>query len=153
MHLPLELVAPVRLLQPGCLGVRPDEGKRPRAGGPRHLDGAGSGRAQGVARAIRIAVLPDAENEDALRGYLAMRVQRELLAFLAGELLLHGDRAQEAAEGAVQVIQVGVGDLARRHGAFADQDGEEIAGVGDGLREDDLRIQGHRIPCRRNGAL
>src|SRR5205807_4289610 len=95
-------------------------------------------RAKHVPGTILVRAFSDSEDQEALRGDLAVRVQRELLPFLARELFLLGAGADQAAQGAVQVVQMRIGDLAGRERPLPYTDGQQVAGVGGRLREDDL---------------
>ena len=112
-----------------CVLLCPGEAQSLRSRGPRRLDRLRRGVPQGIALPVRAPrALPQADHHEPLRAQLAVRVQRELLALLAGELLLLGDAAQEAAQRGVEVPELRVRELALPHGAFGHEEREEVCG-------------------------
>src|SRR5204863_6701169 len=80
---------------------RTRDGERLRARRSRHLDRARGGQPELLQRAVLVLLLADPDRRHALGAELAVRVQREDLAFLARELLLLRAPGKEPVEGGV----------------------------------------------------
>jgi len=104
----------------GQLTPRPFGGS-PFGGNRGDEDGSGAKR---IAQAIWIVAIPETEDEQTVRCDLRVRMQRELLPLLAGELLLSGAGPQQRPERPIEVAEVRVDDLSAGYGTFAHADGE-----------------------------
>ena len=113
---------------------RSGDRERLRAGCPRQLDRARRRGAELLQRPIAIFLLADPNRREALRPELAVRVQREDLAFLPGEVLFLG------AAGEQRVQSTSGSNLA----ALAHEQGEEVRFVGSGLCGNDKSGKRHR---------
>ena len=113
---------------------RSGDRERLRAGCPRQLDRARRRGAELLQRPIAIFLLAYPDRRKALRPELAVRVQREDLAFLPGEVLFLG------AAGEQRVQSTSGSNLA----ALAHEQGEEVRFVGSGLCGNDKSGKRHR---------
>src|SRR5439155_22175801 len=118
---------------------RHDDRKRLRPSRLRQLHRAGRRSPELVQRAVGIPLLADADRSDALGADLAVRVEGEHLAFLAGELLLLGAAREQPIQHAIDRDELL---------ALSDKKDEEAGGVRRGLCGDDGSRERHRSAAR-----